>query len=56
MRQDLFNDEIVEERRPTFLKVLCILTFIGSGYGILNSGVTYFNAETISRLVIEAEA
>ncbi|MGR3809365.1 hypothetical protein [Jiulongibacter sp. NS-SX5] len=31
--------------RPTFLTVLCILTFIGSGYGIFNAITSYTNAE-----------
>ncbi len=31
--------------RPTFLTVLCILTFIGSGYGIFNAITSYNNAE-----------
>lgn len=31
--------------RPTFLTVLCILTFIGSGMGIFNSVSSYKNAE-----------
>jgi len=26
---------LVEKKRPTFLTVLCILTFVGSGYGII---------------------
>lgn len=30
--------------RPTFLTVLCILTFIGSGYGILNNLNGFLNA------------
>ena len=33
------------EPRPTFLTVLCILTFIGSGWGIIGGGVQYFTAE-----------
>lgn len=31
--------------RPTFLTVLCILTFIGSGWGIVDSLIDYFNAD-----------
>jgi hypothetical protein len=34
-----------ENLRPTFLTVLCILTFIGSGMGIFNSISSYRNAE-----------
>ncbi len=35
----------MEKIRPTFLTVLCILTFIGSGYGIFNAITSYKNAE-----------
>ena len=35
----------MENLRPTFLTVLCILTFIGSGYGIFNSISSYKGAE-----------
>lgn len=28
-------DEIKEPKRPTFLKVLCILTFVNTGFGLL---------------------
>ena len=55
MTQDLFDEEITVKRRPTFLKVLCILTFIGSGYALINSAVTYFKADTISEMVTEAK-
>ncbi len=34
-----------ENLRPTFLTVLCVLTFIGSGMGIFNSFSSYSNAE-----------
>lgn len=43
--------EIIPPTRPTFLKVLCILTFIGSGYGIINSVYTYFNADQIANMM-----
>lgn len=36
----------VKPIRPTFLTVLCILTFIGSGYGIISGISGYFTAET----------
>lgn len=32
--------------RPTFLTVLCILTFIGSGWSIISSFSTYLTADT----------
>lgn len=31
--------------RPTFLTVLCILTFIGSSYGIIDGLLSYVNAD-----------
>lgn len=50
--EQLFEDfEIIPPARPLFLKVLCILTFIGSGYGIINSAITYFKADDISNIV-----
>jgi len=55
MSQDLLEPELIAPQRPLFLKVLCILTFIGSGYGIINSVITYFNADKISNMVIEAK-
>lgn len=32
-------------KRPVFLTVLCILTFIGSGWGLISGGIQYFSAE-----------
>jgi len=29
-----------ETLRPTFLTVLCILTFIGSGWGVINAMIS----------------
>ena len=34
-----------ENIRPQFLTILCILTFIGSGFGIFNAVSSYKNAE-----------
>ncbi len=31
--------------RPVFLTVLCILTFVGSGWGLISGAITYFTAE-----------
>ncbi len=33
--------------RPTFLTVLCILSFLGSGWGIIDSITDYVNAEQV---------
>lgn len=38
------------EPRPTFLTVLCILTFIGSGWGLYGGISSYFTADTTSAL------
>lgn len=51
MDQTLEDFEITPPARPIFLKVLCILTFIGSSYGIINSAITYFKADDISNIV-----
>jgi hypothetical protein len=36
--------------RPTLLTVLCILTFIGSAWGIINSISSYMNADISSQI------
>jgi hypothetical protein len=36
-----FDREMQPEKRNTFLTVLCILTFIGSGWGIIGSVIAY---------------
>ncbi len=51
MEQAIEDFEMFAPARPLFLKVLCILTFIGSGYGIINSAITYFKADDISNIV-----
>jgi hypothetical protein len=40
--------------RPTFLTVLCILTFIGSAWGIISGISNYMNADVASSIVGEA--
>ena len=46
--------------RPTFITVLCILTFIGSGWGLISDGIKYFNAnsqaEAISKFKEQANS
>ena len=56
MTQDLEEFEKLPPQRPTFLKVLCILTFIGSCYAIINGTVTYFNADKVANAMISAKA
>jgi hypothetical protein len=40
--------------RPTFLTVLCILTFIGSGWGIINSMNGYMSADSAAAIGTQA--
>ena len=56
MAQDLDEFDIQPPQRPTFLKVLCILTFIGSSYAIITSTYTYFNAKEIANEVVKAKS
>lgn len=48
-RLDDFEPE--PERRPTFLTVLCILTFIGSGWAIVSAIWSYTTAEEIVKVI-----
>ena len=48
-RLDDFEPE--PERRPTFLTVLCVLTFIGSGWTILSAIWSYTTAEQIVNVI-----
>jgi hypothetical protein len=38
-------------QRPTLLTVICILTFIGSAWGIINNIKSYINANALSGIV-----
>jgi hypothetical protein len=42
--QTPLTEVTVKPARPTFLTVLCILTFIGSGWGIVSGFSTYMSA------------
>lgn len=55
MSENIFENEIIPPQRPVFLKVLCMLTFIGSGYGLINSAVTYLKADSISKIFVEVK-
>jgi len=44
MSKDL-QDYEAAAARPTFITVLCILTFIGSGWGLIGGGIQYFSAD-----------
>ncbi len=45
------NDQQTPVGRPTFLTVLCILTFIGSGWGVISSTMGYFAANSQAAVV-----
>jgi hypothetical protein len=55
MSENIFENEVIPPVRPVFLKVLCMLTFIGSGYNIINSAITYFNADTIAKVFVDVK-
>ena len=42
---DHLEDENYPIKRPTFLTVLCILTFVGSGWALFTSAISYNSAE-----------
>ncbi len=42
--EDVLTNVPVKPARPTFLTVLCILTFIGSGWGIVSGFTSYASA------------
>lgn len=56
MQQELQEFETLPPQRPMFLKVLCILTFIGSGYAIISSAAAYVNADKIAVEMVNAQA
>jgi hypothetical protein len=41
---------IVKPKRSTFLTVLCVLTFIGSGFGIVKQTLAYKDAAEVSKM------
>ncbi len=42
---EVLQDYEAPAARPTFITVLCILTFIGSGWGLIGGAIQYFSAE-----------
>ena len=52
MENELDDFERLPER-PQFLKILCILTFIGSSWLICSNIVQYFNADATSRMLVQ---
>jgi ABC-type multidrug transport system fused ATPase/permease subunit len=51
MESNLSEFEQEALMRPTLLTVLCILTFIGSGWAIISSGWAYSTANKTARLI-----
>ncbi|MEP6627313.1 MAG: hypothetical protein ABJA32_04980 [Ginsengibacter sp.] len=51
MDSKLDDFESEPEPRPTFLTVLCILTFIGSGWGIISAIWSYTTADEIVKVI-----
>ncbi|MEO5889720.1 MAG: hypothetical protein ABIQ31_05670 [Ferruginibacter sp.] len=43
---DIIQDYEQPAKRPVFITVLCILTFIGSGWGLVSDTIKYFTADT----------
>ena len=46
-----FEEQPHRIQRPTFLSVLCILTFIGSGWGVLSNLFSLFTADLLNSTV-----
>ncbi len=53
METNLQDFETEPTQRPSFLTVLCILTFIGSGFAILNSVWTYTSASKFTKEFVQ---
>lgn len=51
MTEVLTNYEQKPVGRPTFLTVLCILTFIGSGWAVISNTMAYFAANSQSAMI-----
>lgn len=53
MESNLYDFETEPEKRPSFLKWLCILTFIGSGWAIISGIFSYATAHKTSIMFSE---
>ncbi len=50
---EMFQDyERGQPERPVFLTVLCILTFLGSGWGLVSGAIQYFTAEKQAEVLV----
>ena len=52
-QNETINNLTTAPKRPTFLTVLCILTFIGSGLGIFNGITTAFMSTALGGIMSE---
>lgn len=43
------------DARPTFITVLCILTFIGSGWGLINDSIKYYTADSQAEVILKVK-
>ncbi|MDR1755915.1 MAG: hypothetical protein LBR65_03015 [Culturomica sp.] len=48
-----FEEKENQVTRPTLLTVLCILTFIGSGWALLSNVTSYFTADAAADVMME---
>ena len=53
---DVLTNDSQPAKRPTFLTVLCILTFIGSGWGLISNCMGYFAASTTSAAMSQVKS
>ena len=53
MESNLYDFETEPDKRPSFLTWLCILTFIGSGWGIISAILSYTTAHKASTVFSE---
>jgi hypothetical protein len=50
---EMFQDyDQGQPERPVFLTVLCILTFLGSGWGLVSGAIQYFTAEKQAQVLV----
>ena len=50
-----FDEQQRPIQRPTFLMVLCILTFIGSGWGVLSNLYSVFTSGFMDNATLHME-
>jgi len=53
--EDQLEEMTPNKVRPTFLTVICILTFIGSGWGIISGITNYVSADTVGETKVQME-